>query len=251
MRSISFKTPQYVTIDYELAQPFIRAVASFIDAVAFLIYFLIAFTIFEVSFFELNFTDSGRDISKIVIAILFRIPWFFYSPIVEYLSNGRSLGKWILGIRVVTVNGETAGLREYFTRWVFRFIDIWLGALGFVGLLVSGTSERNQRLGDLMAGTVVIRKSNSVIYTLTDVLNIKNSSNHEILYPGVTRFSDEDMMLIKNTILRVKRYPSDENKKFAIELANETASLMGLDETPAKRMEFLQRVLQDYVVSTR
>lgn len=247
MRSITFTTAQYVNLDYELAHPFMRAVASFIDSVAFLIYFLIAYNIFG---FEFNpFKENPTQ--TVFVAILFRIPWFFYSPIMEYLTNGRSLGKWIMGIRVVTVNGETAGLREYFTRWIFRIVDIWLGAFGFLALLVAGTSERNQRLGDLMAGTVVIRKSNSVTYSLTDVLNIKSLSNHEVLYTGVTRFSDEDMMLIKNTILRVKKFPSEENKKFAIELANETAQLIGLDETPAKKMEFLQRVLQDYVVITR
>ncbi len=248
MRSITFTTAQYVNIDYELANPFMRAVASFIDAVAFLIYFLIAYNLFDFSFFSF---ERDSDMKVVIVSILFRLPWFFYSPIMEYFTNGRSLGKWILGIRVVTVNGETAGLREYFTRWVFRVVDIWLGAFGFLALLVSGTSERNQRLGDLMAGTVVIKKSNSVTYALTDVLNIKSLSNHEILYPGVTRFSDEDMMLIKNTILRVRRFPSEENKRFAIDLANETAQLMGMDETPAKKMEFLQRVLQDYVVITR
>ncbi len=247
MRAITFTTAQYVNIDYELANPFMRAVGSFIDAVAFLIYFLIAYNIFGFSFFDFKISDT----KTIVVALMFRIPWFFYSPVMEYFTNGRSLGKWILGIRVVTVNGETAGLREYFTRWVFRVVDIWLGAFGFLALLVSGTSERNQRLGDLMAGTVVIKRSNSVTYALTDVLNIKSLSNHEVLYPGVTRFSDEDMMLIKNTIMRVKRYPSEANKKFAIELANETATLMGMDEPPAKKMEFLQRVLQDYVVITR
>ena len=59
------------------------------------------------------------------------------------------------------------------------------------------------------------------------------------------------MLLIKNAIIRVQRYPNDANKAFAIELANETAKLIGLPETPTKRMEFLKTVLQDYVVLTR
>lgn len=246
MRTITFKTAQYVSIDYELANPFIRAVASFLDALAFLIYFLIAYNVLDLDLF-----DFKADGKAAVYAILFRIPWFIYSPTLEYFTNGRSLGKWILGIRVVKVTGETAGLREYFTRWIFRVVDIWVGAFGFLALLISGTSERNQRLGDLMAGTVVIKVSNSQLYSLSDVLNIKTASNHEVKYPGVSRFSDEDMMLIKSTILRVKRYPNEETKKFAIELAHETARLIGLEATPDKKMEFLQTVLQDYVVITR
>lgn len=246
MSSITFKTAQYVNIDYELANPFVRAVASFLDALAFLIYFLIAYNVLDLSFFDLK-----ADGAAAVYAILFRIPWFIYSPTMEYFTNGRSLGKWIMGIRVVKVTGETGGLREYFTRWIFRVVDIWVGAFGFLGLLIAGTSERNQRLGDLMANTVVIKTSNSQMYSLSDVLNIKTSTNHEVKYPAVKRFSDEDMMLIKTTILRVKNYPNEENRKFAIGLAHETARLIGLEETPAKKMEFLQTVLQDYVVITR
>jgi hypothetical protein len=67
----------------------------------------------------------------------------------------------------------------------------------------------------------------------------------------VTRFTDEDMLLIKNTIQRVQLYPNEETKRFAIELAEETARLLGLPEPPPKRLEFLQNVLQDYVVLTR
>jgi hypothetical protein len=59
------------------------------------------------------------------------------------------------------------------------------------------------------------------------------------------------MLLIKNTIQRVRKYPNPETEKFAIELADETAKLLGLPETPSKRMEFLQVLLQDYVVLTR
>ena len=65
------------------------------------------------------------------------------------------------------------------------------------------------------------------------------------------RFTDEDMLLIKNTIQRVRANPNPETKKFAVELANESARLIGLEETPKKRLQFLQTLLQDYVVLTR
>ena len=102
-----------------------------------------------------------------------------------------------------------------------------------------------------MANTLVIKKKSSSIYTLRDILAIKSTENHLATYPQVTRFTDEDMLLIKNTIQRVQKYPNEETKKFAIELAEETARLIGLTETPQKRMEFLQTLLQDYVVLTR
>jgi uncharacterized RDD family membrane protein YckC len=247
MKTISFTTAQYVKIDYELAPAAYRAVASILDIIFFAIYMVIITMIFASNIWDLR----SEDTLVLMLTILLRLPWLLYSPLMEYFTNGRSLGKMIMGIRVVKENGETAGLREYFTRWVFRPIDIWIGGFGFLALLLAGTTEKRQRLGDLMAQTVVIKTRDTQVYSLRDVLNIKNTDNHTATYPAVTRFSDEDMLLIKNTILRVQRYPNDANKNFAIELANETAKLIGLPETPQKRMEFLRTVLQDYVVLTR
>ena len=250
MKTISFTTSQFVTIDYELASPVYRAVAAFLDVIFLLIYMAIASYFISMNLFDVNM-NVVQDRWSLLSIFLLRLPWLLYSPVIEYLTNGRSLGKLIMGIRVVKSNGETAGLREYFTRWIFRIVDIWVGGFGFLALLVSGTTEKRQRIGDIMADTVVIKVKDTQIYQLRDVLAIKSSDNHVPTYPNVIRFSDEDMLLIKNTILRVQRYPNQSNKDFAIQLANETARLIGLPETPQKRMEFLKTVLQDYVVLTR
>ena len=158
------------------------------------------------------------------------------------------------------VSGERPGLKEVFTRWLFKgdfiwisadiFVLLWVG-FGLLGIIFSATADRNQRLGDVIANTVIIKNRSSLNYTLKDILSIKNQDNHQPTYPNVTRFTDEDMLLIKNTIQRVQKYPNPETKKFAVQLADETAVLLGLSETPAKRMEFLQTLLQDYVVLTR
>lgn len=248
MKTVAFTTAQFVKIEYELASPAVRAVASFLDILTLFIYMMIMSVILNISLFQ---SGMGMDGAEALNTFLISIPWLLYSPIIEFLTNGRSLGKLVMGIRVVKSNGETAGLREYFTRWIFRVVDFWVGGFGFLALLLSGTTEKRQRLGDIMADTVVIRVRDTQTYTLSDVLNIKNTDNHVATYPEVIRFSDEDMLLIKNTILRVQRYPNDETRKFAIELAHETARLIGLEETPQKKMEFLRTVLQDYVVLTR
>ncbi len=250
MKTISFTTSQFVTIDYELASPVYRAVAAFLDVVFLVIYMALAGMFISANLFTTDF-DAMQDRLSLMTVFLVRLPWLLYSPVIEWLTNGRSLGKLIMGIRVVKSNGETAGLREYFTRWIFRIVDIWVGGFGFLALLVAGTTEKRQRIGDIMADTVVIKVKDTMVYSLKDVLSIKNSDNHVPTYPNVIRFSDEDMLLIKNTILRVQRYPNQANKDFAIELADETARLIGLPETPQKRMEFLKTVLQDYVVLTR
>jgi uncharacterized RDD family membrane protein YckC len=245
MKSIEFTTAQYVKIEYELASSGVRMLASLIDVIAFLIYYLIFYMLFGASLFTM-----GQGITELVVLILLRIPWFFYSPIIEYITRGQSLGKYILGIRVVSITGENAGLREYFTRWIFRVVDIWFG-FGFLAILFSSTSERGQRLGDAMANTVVISKKNSQKYNLKNILNIRSHESHEVAYPTVVRFTDEDVMLIKTTLQRVEQYPNEETKKFTIQLATKTAELLGLETVPDKKIGFLKQVLMDYVVLTR
>lgn len=255
MKTIEFDSAQHVKIEYELASTLQRTAAALIDLAAFIVYFFILSMVMNLSNV---FTEFGTEL--FVTLLIIKLPWIFYNPIVEYITHGQSLGKYALGIRVVTVNGDRPGLREVFTRWLFKgdffwisadfFIIFWFG-FGLLGIIFSATAERRQRMGDLMANTVVIKNKSSVKYSLKDVLSIKSQINHEPKYPQVTRFTDEDMLLIKNTIQRVRQYPNEETKKFAIELADETAKLLGLSETPAKRMEFLQVLLQDYVVLTR
>ena len=256
MKNIEFISAQNVKVEYKLASTQLRTLATFIDMFIFFIYY-ISITSFLGLSLKLN---ANLGTSMFVQLLILKIPWIFYNPIVEYFINGQSLGKYIVGIRVVTVNGERVGLREVFTRWIFKGDFLWISAdffvlfwfgLGFLGMIFSNTSLRQQRLGDIMANTVVIKIKKTVEYSLNDVLSIKSLENHEATYPDVIRFTDEDMLLIKTTIQRVKKYPNTETKNFAIELANRSAVLLGLDETPAKRMEFLQTLLQDYIVLTR
>jgi len=245
MKTVEFTTAQHVKIEYELATTGQRVAASFIDLFAFCVYFLIVSFAVGQSMFDMAYGQR-----QFLILLILRLPWVFYSPLIEYITRGQSLGKYTLGIRVVKLSGENAGLREYFTRWVFRVVDMWFG-FGFLAILFSSTSERAQRLGDAMANTIIIRKKGSQLYNLKNVLAIKNKESHKTTYQEVIRFTDEDVMLIKNTIKRLERHPSEETKQFAISLAHETAAQMGLVETPPKKLEFLRTVLLDYVVLTR
>lgn len=245
MKTIAFNTAQHVKIEYEIATTMQRMLASLIDVFAFFLYFFILGLFLNQSFF-----DTSIGTSKFIELIIYRIPWIFYSPIIEYLTRGQSLGKYTVGIRVVKISGENAGLREYFTRWIFRVVDIWFG-FGFLAILFSSTSKNGQRLGDSMANTVLIRRNNSATYNLGNILSIKNTETHQTTYSNVVRFTDDDMMLIKTTLQRLQSTPTDEVKNFTSELAIETAKQIGLSETPKKKVEFLRTVLLDYVVLTR
>lgn len=263
MKNVQFTSAQNVRIDYELAAPILRVAAALIDAVLIGLYILLILIVAG---------SSGVEQYRVVELILIKLPWIFYHPALEYLTQGQTLGKYLVGIRVVTYMGERPGLREIFTRWIFKGYFLWIGfsfasflggapelfmmgmvqlCIGMVGFFYASISQRSQRIGDAMAGTLVVRNRSAVRYGLKDVLAIKSSENYTPVYPNATRFTDEDMLLIKNTIQRVRSNPNDETKRFAIELADKSASLIGLSETPEKRLQFLQTLLQDYVVLTR
>ncbi|MBL4861999.1 MAG: RDD family protein [Crocinitomicaceae bacterium] len=263
MKSIEFVSAQNVKIEYEFASIIQRSASALIDAAAVILYIIVLLIV-------LNSTDAGDNL--MVELILIKLPWIFYHPILEYLTQGQTLGKYALGIRVVTFTGERPGLREIFTRWIFKGHFLWIAfsfqsfffgignlivvglihiGLGAIGFMYASIAERKQRMGDVMANTVVIKNKSSIRYSLKDVLSIKSQANYTPEFPNVVRFTDEDMLLIKNTIQRVRAYPNPATKKFAIELANESARLIGLPETPKKRLQFLQTLLQDYVVLTR
>jgi uncharacterized RDD family membrane protein YckC len=257
MKSIEFESAQNVKIEYELASVSQRAAAAMIDIFTFIIYFIICQMV--IGFPSIFEAEAGSTL--FVRLLIIKLPWIFYNPVIEYLTQGQSLGKYILGIRVVTVSGERPGFREVFTRWTFKgdfiwisadvlFILVWFG-IGVLGIIFAGTSDRRQRVGDAMANTVVVKNKSGIRYSLKDVLAIKSQENYTPIYPNAIRFTDEDMLLIKNTIQRVKANPNPQTKQFAIDLANKSAQLLGLEATPEKRMQFLTTLLQDYVVLTR
>lgn len=255
MSTVNFESSQYVSVEFALASAGQRLLAAFIDIALFVVYFIVIAVFFSDALFfrTSNYTDFFW-------LLLIKLPWIFYNPVCEYFNNGQTLGKYILGIRVVTVNGEQPKLKEIFTRWIFKGDFLWISAnalvliwfaMGFISIGIISISKYHQRLADVLSNTIVIKTRGTSMYSLKDILSIKDSNTHEIQYPQVTRFTDEDMMLIKNTILRLRKHPSPATIQFGKELCEETAQLMGIEPVETKRMEFLETVLQDYVVLTR
>jgi len=255
MATINFESSQYVDVEFTLANTGQRLLASFIDMVVFIIYFIIIFAFLgdQLLLHQFNYADF-------FYLLLIKLPWILYNPICEYFMNGQTIGKYMVGIRIVTLNGERPTLKEVFTRWIFKGDFIWISpdilmylwfAMGIMGAGVISLTKHNQRLADILAGTICIKLKGNDVYRLSDVLAIKDLSTHEVKYPQVTRFTDEDMMMIKNTIIRLRQNPNPETIKFGRELCDETARLIGIEEVQKNRLAFLETVLQDYVVLTR
>lgn len=84
--------------------------------------------------------------------------YILYSFVLEWFTRGFSVGKWLLGLRVVKINGGLIGFREVFIRWLGNLFDFYLSC-GIGAILSVLLSSSQQRIGDRWAGTVVRRKS--------------------------------------------------------------------------------------------
>jgi uncharacterized RDD family membrane protein YckC len=77
--------------------------------------------------------------------------------VIETLTRGRSLGKYAMGLRVVRDDGGPIRMRQALVRGLLAFFEIWL-MLGSVAIIASLSNRRGKRLGDLLAGTYVVRE---------------------------------------------------------------------------------------------
>ena len=255
MTKINFTSAQHVEIEFEIASVVQRIAAYVIDTIILSVYLFIVFMAVQ---FDSFFTNFGTWL--FFMLLLAKVPWILYQPVLEYLTSGQTIGKMALGIRVVKLNGERVGWREVMLRWLLRGDFLWISASYFVFLIpfwnvfdsfVVALSSYQQRFGDSIAGTIVIKNKSSQYYKLKDVLKIKSNENYSPTYLNVIQFTDEDMIYIKNCIQHRKKYKGKEIDQLLVDLSDETARLLGLQETPNERIKFLETVLSDYVVLTR
>lgn len=157
---IEIVTPENIAFQYALAGPFRRLPAYAVDClicVAVLVGSLLAFGL------AFSFVGLGGIGLGIWLALAFVVSWFYFG-LFETFWNGQTPGKWLFGLRVLTVEGQPINAMQAILRNVLRSLDAMpiLGAaeIGIpfymLGLAVMSANNRYQRLGDLACGTIVV-----------------------------------------------------------------------------------------------
>jgi uncharacterized RDD family membrane protein YckC len=239
MSLIEVTTSHNIVVRFELASVLQRLIASLVD-----FFILILFTIL------FAFIVGGGELFYWLV--LFPV-WTFYHFFWEVLNKGQSPGKMLLRIRVVTLAGRTPLVLDYFTRWIFRMIDVTL-TLGTLAIVFISSSGRNQRVGDLMAQTAVVRKRNENSITLSSITELDNGmrkDNEEILYPDIAAYTDDDMLLLKQSIIRYRHHPNESNKEVLLKLADSISKQLRINLKDQPKLKFLDRVLYEYILITR
>ena len=92
------------------------------------------------------------------VSFIFFLLFFGYFALFEIFWNGQTPGKRMIGIRVVSESGRPLTIAEAIGRNLLRIVDQLPGFYG-IGIIVALLNSRNRRLGDLLAGSIVVRES--------------------------------------------------------------------------------------------
>lgn len=245
MKTIDVKTTQNVTITYELAEVRDRIFAFLIDLVIMIAGYLILVWIL---FLILGFTDN--DVSTIILYTVIAPPVIFYSLWSELLMHGQSIGKKALRIKVIKMDGRQPGFSDYLSRWIFRILDIYL-SMGVIATILAASSDFAQRLGDIASNTTVVKTGNRNFISLSEILKIDSRQNYEPVYPAISNFREEDILLIKQTIERYQRYRNEAHKQAILMLVANLKKKLEIEEEITEHIKFLKTLIKDYIVLTR
>ncbi|WP_020662387.1 RDD family protein [Amycolatopsis benzoatilytica] len=148
-------TGEAVVLDLRVAKLASRAVAMLLDVLVQAAVLLLALVALLVTAGQFD-----RALTVALMLTVFVLVVIGYPVLFETLSRGRSLGKLALGLRVVRLDGGPISFRHALTRALAGFfVDFWaLGFLGAVAVVVSLSSSNGRRVGDYLAGTLVIRE---------------------------------------------------------------------------------------------
>ena len=234
MSKLAINTAQNVNLDYKLIGLGERMVAFLIDGIILLTYMTIMENLVNLS----QIFDADGWTRRGFLG-LFYLPAFFYSLICHIIFGGRTIGKMIMKIKVVRLDGAPTQWYNLFVRWMLRIIDIWMffSSIGVLSILLS---DRKQRVGDAAAGTVVIsiKKKHKITSTILEDI----TDDYLPVFNNVTLLSDKDVRIIKEAFLISKK---NTDYKTLNLLRKKICDILQI-KSELYDLQFIDTILKDY-----
>ncbi|WP_025027227.1 RDD family protein [Caldalkalibacillus mannanilyticus] len=151
----SVVTPEHVQLQFKTAGIGSRVAAHVIDVLIIAVISIVAYIALLVTILTYDGAEwiQGYIISIVLIALAILLVGYFI--IMEYANGGQTVGKKVMGIRVIQENGQALTFLSSVLRNFFRIIDM-LPSFYFLGGLVSFFHSKEKRIGDMIAGTIVV-----------------------------------------------------------------------------------------------
>jgi len=253
MGIITIGTPFNIDLEFSIAPFGKRFAAWLVDMIIISLYYYLMIIFVSPLFSRSSATAEGTEI------FLLDLPVIFYQLTFELFSNGQTLGKKALGIKVIDKNGQEPTFGQYLIRWmlcignlcillmpyaflgnaVVIFVVLFIYLPDFLCVIISAKS---QRISDFAAGTVVIDKNYRSNISETIYLNIEQK-DYQPLFPQVMRLNDRDINGIRNLIN--ERNVSKETETYMFQVVDKIKSVLAI-ETEIDGYQFLEQLLRDY-----
>jgi uncharacterized RDD family membrane protein YckC len=154
-------TPDAVVLEFEIASVASRSLAQGLDV---LVQFGLLIALLTVG--GLFGAVAGSTPALILMLVGGFMILFGYSAIYETRWNGQTIGKRVFGLRVVTVEGAPVRFRHASIRSLLQIVDFFLPPIGVSATCVALLNKRSQRLGDIFAGTIVLRERTGAAFPI-------------------------------------------------------------------------------------
>lgn len=216
-------TPEAVVLDVETAGVASRVFAGIIDFAIQLGILWIGAMLLAVS----GVVDSSS--SNMVIALLIAAVLMVYPVLSETLMRGRTIGKRALGLRAVTLEGAPIRLRHALLRMMGGLVDRLLPPLGVTGMLMVMGTARHQRVGDLLAGTIVIRDPTRTLLPPAVWFPVPTGLEAFAASIDPTAMTDQQYTVIRTFLIRNRELSVDARYSLAADLAARAAATLHHD----------------------
>lgn len=215
-------TPEAVVLDVETAGVASRVFAGIIDL-------LIQIGILFAGSLMLTIFGLVASSSRLLVSLLMALVVMGYPVVSETLMRGRTIGKRAMGLRAVTIEGAPIRLRHAMLRMMGGLVDRFLPPFGVTGMLfVLGTS-RHQRVGDLLAGTIVIRDPDRTPLPMAVWFPVPPGCEAFAATIDPTAMTDEQYTVIRSFLMRNRELSADARYTLAADLARRAAATLRHD----------------------
>ncbi len=215
-------TPEAVRLEFEAAGVGSRGAALLLDLLLqSAVLMIVGFT------GVLVYAEAGPGLPGWVgdtVAVLFAFAVVWGYPVAfETLWRGRTLGKAAMGLRVVTVEGSPVRFRHAAVRATLGIVDFALTS-GAAALLSALLSRRHQRLGDLVAGTIVLRERTGAKAPSAVRFSIPAGAESYAATLDPAGLSADDYATVRSFLLRAPHLPDEVRAHLAVRLAGPLAA---------------------------
>lgn len=241
MTSSNITTNQFVRIDQTPASIAERVIARIIDMV---IAGIIGTATMYIYFFELDY-ETKKQLNYLFFFLII-LPLWLYDFLWETFNEGQSPGKYIMKIRVVNKDGSRPTMGSFFMRWLLSTIDVGLSGIGLLFILLT---KNAQRLGDLAAGTMVIKQVNlnKIHVSLDEFYYAKK--DYRPVYEEAKNLSQAQIEVIEKAVYG----GNGEHENQIATLADKVAKFLGIEDKLKASIQkgnskekFLATILHDY-----